>query len=628
MWLVRLITAVVLFAGLSEVGAQQLPPPAPAWQVVKTWVKEDGVYRFEARSRVVVEQCRESPESYLSFPFTQQVAQVIRLDGVVIKERGSPDLSTLYSYYGMPVVKCARIVDGEELVWNVYSSAKSFARIHDYPQVVAARLLNNFFNESLNVIAAGALPFMGITALILFWRSLSRPLLFSLSLSCIFHGFYFLSTVPGFFNIELPALTLQKFGDTSLWIGALLFFNCLRLSGLVGHWLYLTCGFTIVISCLVILTANDLDAAQVGTSVPFITSIVVMLAALGKEFQRVWRHGSNFFSLCLVVSLSVYVFSGIHDILTVEGYLSGYMFYAGGVTIGLLFYVFFVYAQIAQTYQERDYLRHNLEREVKQKTAALEQALLELKSTESELIQSAKMASLGTLAAGIAHEINNSLNFVSGSVKPLQKIVAAIEPETARAKAQKLLQVMAEGLALTFDIINSLRSYSGLNQARMRDVNLRVVVQGVLTILKSRLVPTIEVKVEIDEGLILFADAVALNQILMNLITNALDAMGEQGREGRLLLRAREESGAVVIDVRDTGPGMTSEQLERIFEPFYTTKEVGKGSGIGLHIVSSEMHKQGGEVTVRSTPGEGSCFTLRFPMGKPSLEMSTEVEAQ
>src|SRR5690606_7027692 len=126
--------------------------------------------------------------------------------------------------------------------------------------------------------------------------------------------------------------------------------------------------------------------------------------------------------------------------------------------------------------RERDYLRKNLEFEVEQKTRSLsiktselEQALATLRSTQAELIQSAKMASLGTLSAGIAHEINNSLNYVNGALAPLAALIKKAPEHAGTAKIQTLLGVMTNGLELTFSIIKSLRSYSGLNQAKLKE---------------------------------------------------------------------------------------------------------------------------------------------------------------
>src|SRR5262249_17253864 len=157
----------------------------------------------------------------------------------------------------------------------------------------------------------------------------------------------------------------------------------------------------------------------------------------------------------------------------------------------------------------------------------LEQAMGELKATQAELVQSAKLASLGTLSAGIAHEINNSLNYVNGALKPLKKLLE--REETPKEKIFTLVDAMQNGLKLTFRIIDSLRSYTNTNRQHFNEVGLRAVAENALVMLNSRISDIVRVKLDIADDIQVFGNEVSINQVFMNLISNSIDAMPHGG---------------------------------------------------------------------------------------------------
>ena len=285
---------------------------------------------------------------------------------------------------------------------------------------------------------------------------------------------------------------------------------------------------------------------------------------------------------------------------------------------GFMFYAFTVNERIVDTYIERDYLRDYLEHEVDRKTAQLEKAMNTLQLTQADLVQSAKLASLGTLAAGIAHEINNSLNYVSGAIKPIEKILRNIDLGESKVKIEALFNAASEGLSLTFSIIKSLKNYTGLNQAKFNDVSVYETLKSVEKLIHSNL-RQVELKIEVPQELRIFGNVVGLNQIFMNLIGNAVDAM--EGK-GSITIRSVETSDLTVILITDTGKGIEDGVMERIFEPFFTTKDVGKGTGLGLHIVMTEVKRHHGNISVESAPDKGTTFRLEFPRYEVSTEWS------
>jgi signal transduction histidine kinase len=265
----------------------------------------------------------------------------------------------------------------------------------------------------------------------------------------------------------------------------------------------------------------------------------------------------------------------------------------------------------------------DLEREVRRRTEALEQrnaelrdALEKLRRAQDNLIRSEKLASMGRLVSGIAHEINNPVNAVINSLGPLEEIVRQLAetPDSDTAglahSAGEMLTVVQRGAARTKAIVQALHNYSRGDDAVQREVNLARSVDDSLDLLRHRL-RDIQVKKEVDPSARILGLPGQIDQVLMNLITNAAQALGDKG--GNIRVTASVRGAQVVVTVQDDGPGIPPEVLPRIFDPFFTTKDVGEGSGLGLSIVHGIVERHGGHIDVQSTPGEGTTFVITFP---------------
>jgi signal transduction histidine kinase len=265
----------------------------------------------------------------------------------------------------------------------------------------------------------------------------------------------------------------------------------------------------------------------------------------------------------------------------------------------------------------------DLEREVRRRTEALEQrntdlreALDKLRHAQDELIRSEKLASMGRLVAGIAHEINNPVNAVINSLGPLEEILRQIrgaseDPDaTALARsAEEMLAVVQRGAARTKAIVQALHNYSRGDDAIPREVNLARSVEDSLDLLRHRL-RNVTVTKEIDPAARIVGLPGQIDQVLMNLLINAAQALGERG--GTIAIQVARAGEAVHVSVSDDGPGIPADVLPRIFDPFFTTKDVGEGSGLGLSIVHGIVERHGGHISVRSAPGLGTTFTVTF----------------
>ena len=251
----------------------------------------------------------------------------------------------------------------------------------------------------------------------------------------------------------------------------------------------------------------------------------------------------------------------------------------------------------------------------------LERANRELKEAQSQLVQSAKMASLGQLVAGIAHEINNPLSFVlshHGTVeRALSELAGEVEPQlagAARARWDKALRRLADtrqGLERIGELVLKLRTFSRLDEGEHKYVKIEESIESVLALLQHRMRERIVVHRRYGPVKVVPCYPGPLNQVLMNLLANAIDAIAG---EGEITIATGEADGMFFVSVADTGEGIPEHARERIFEPFFTTKPVGEGTGLGLSISYGIVRRHGGAIEVKSERGRGTEMIVRIPL--------------
>lgn len=266
----------------------------------------------------------------------------------------------------------------------------------------------------------------------------------------------------------------------------------------------------------------------------------------------------------------------------------------------------------------RGYREANLE--LRKLNVELVAANAELQTKQVQLIQSAKMASLGELVAGIAHEINNPLAFVLSHLKTVDSILKRIEetPDEAQgregkdlmARARDRITQAAVGADRIRDLVLKLRTFSRLDEGERKTVSMRESVMSVLTILEHRLEDRIAVRTTLGEPDVIECFPSLLNQAIMNLVANAIDAI--EGR-GTIWISSGIQGSTYALSVADDGPGIPAELRERVLEPFFTTKPVGQGTGLGLSITHSIAQKHAGALELSSRDGGGTVATIRFP---------------
>ena len=253
---------------------------------------------------------------------------------------------------------------------------------------------------------------------------------------------------------------------------------------------------------------------------------------------------------------------------------------------------------------------HAVEEEINTLFRAFQRMNLELQTRQRQLVQSEKLAALGTLLAGVAHELNNPLSNISTSI---QILAEEIEEGELGFKKNLIGQIDAQADKAR-DIVRSLLEFSRVKEFRKEPVLLRGLVEETVRLLRGQVSGEATVAVEVPQDIVIVADKQRMQQVFLNLIKNALDAVGA---EGHVWVNAQRTSAPgeplIEIVVEDDGPGMAPEVVRKIFDPFFTTKDVGKGSGLGLFVVYDIIESHGGHITVDSRPGNGTAFVIWLP---------------
>lgn len=288
--------------------------------------------------------------------------------------------------------------------------------------------------------------------------------------------------------------------------------------------------------------------------------------------------------------------------------------------------------------------------EMQEQAKELKQAFEQLKSTQAQLIQTEKMSGLGQMVAGVAHEINNPVNFIHANITPanvyiqdllgllqlyeqyypepveeIQEEITAIDLDFIKEDLPKLLQSMKEGTRRIREIILSLRNFSRLDEAEFKKIDIHEGIDSTLMILHHRLkakpsCPEIQVTKEYNQIPLVECYPSQLNQVLMNILVNAIDVVETITNPCIHIRTQLINNNWVGIHIQDNGSGIDQENLAKLFDPFFTTKDIGKGTGLGLSIsYQIVVDKHGGKLLCESVPGQGTEFIIQLPILQAQL---------
>ena len=285
--------------------------------------------------------------------------------------------------------------------------------------------------------------------------------------------------------------------------------------------------------------------------------------------------------------------------------------------------------------------RKKIENEIRAKNEELEKNLARIKEMHIQLVMSEKMASLGEITAGVAHEIKNPLNFITGTIEPLKRDISdllevlekyesviadldlqeafyevdnfksEIEFDFLLSEIHKLMEGISEGSNRTKEIVKSLGSFSRKGDDKFVMHNIHEGIDSTLILLGNKIKNKITIHKEYGDTPEIECLPDRLNQVFMNILSNAIQAIDENGE---IFIKTKSEGSNVIIQIRDSGKGMTDEVQKRVFEPFYTTKGMGKGTGLGLSISYSIVEQHNGKIDISSEPSKGTEFIITLPV--------------
>jgi PAS domain S-box-containing protein len=285
--------------------------------------------------------------------------------------------------------------------------------------------------------------------------------------------------------------------------------------------------------------------------------------------------------------------------------------------------------------------RKKIENEIRAKNEELEKNLARIKEMHIQLVMSEKMASLGEITAGVAHEIKNPLNFITGTIEPLKRDISdllevlekyesviadldlqeafyevdnfksEIEFDFLLSEIHKLMEGISEGSNRTKEIVKSLGSFSRKGDDKFVMHNIHEGIDSTLILLGNKIKNKITIHKEYGDTPEIECLPDRLNQVFMNILSNAIQAIDENGE---IFIKTKSEGSNIIIQIRDSGKGMTDEVQKRVFEPFYTTKGMGKGTGLGLSISYSIVEQHNGKIDISSEPSKGTEFIITLPV--------------
>lgn len=470
---------------------------------------------------------------------------------------------------------------------------------------------------------------------------LSSIMVFSTTSGHVFH--YILPNHPylGRMLIELGSAFLAVFA-------ALFALNFLKIKE-YSKWLAKILQFMVAVGLLSVPLMFLIDVIIIQAILYNLLSLLIPVLLISGIVS--YRRGNRYAGFYIIAWLG-YMIGGILILFRDQSILPFNFLTTHGVEIGSAMEVILLSLALSKRYQlfkkEKEEAtlyalkvtkeaNENLEQKVHERTIKLEETLTNLKETQVELVQAEKMASLGQLTAGVAHEINNPINFISGSISPLRRDIndlvqvitqyESLIPEDKKSQVEQikkntdyifaikeidtLLSGIQGGTDRTAEIVKNLRSFTRLDEQDKKKVDIHEGLNATLSILSDRLGNRITI--DKDYGVLpeVYCSARNINQVFEIVLMNAIQSINGLGL---ISIKTYVKENSICISISDSGVGIPSTNMNKIFEPFFTTRDVGGGKGLGLSTAYSIIHQHNGSIEVESEVGKGSTFIISLPV--------------
>lgn len=567
------------------------------WEISNLWSKNDqNIYTTTANSTEIVELCKKNPTGYLDFPVIMQGAQEVYLDEVKIGHLNSADFKHVELYYGSPTLKCEDIVMGTNLEWRAFSYASSFSHFNYLPRISKHFPIWKVFSESLNpLVVGGLLAFLFLVLFIFYGKNDEKKgLAPTLFFSILFLSIYFVCTTPAVFHLDIPMIYLHKYGDTSLWVGTLLFLIALSYEHLVGKSLIYLNFVIVSISLFLILTGKNGTEIQNGTNIPFFSVLPTFAYCTIRQGIATFKN-FNRMKLYQFLSLFVYTFSTINDALVINGLISGVMLYSLGVFFGVCFFMLAINERILATYVERDHYRLELENSYQEKL---------------KMIQDNAVAhTIANTVQMIAHDLKKPFAMVKLLVNQISS--GNISPDLGKRLSEHIesTNLYVDGLLSDILIAGSQKTnrlepvcLHSLASEIWKEINITDSINKHAFVLR------------IDHQGKLFVDSLKLRRLLSNLLNNALKAVNSTSETIWIHSSSTVQNGRDMaqIVVGNSNSYIPQKEQTKIFERFQGKDP--QGSGLGLAICQEIVHAHGGTISCQSDPLKGTEFIFTLPV--------------
>ena len=600
-------------------GVESIPNQTNDWEILQAWEKmESGYYIFSAKNYDIANRCKQNPSYYIKFPAVIHSSTKIIFNDTILAITSSPDFKHTKGFYGIIVIPCHQLSQQKGVLrWEVISYTQYFTRFQYFPQISQGYPFHNFFNETFHGIAAGILLVHCALCLILFQGKITPAKIKALFFSNFFSSIYFIGTIAGFFGLNISMLTAHKMADSGGWLGLLFFYRFLYLEQLLPRWMFTIYQISIWLALGIILASTTGDSVQLGTTIPFLFTIIINGYAMLKIVRDGMVESQKY--LLRFIGLFLAFIGYANDIFVVVGMLDFVPILPIGIVGSYFFILLSVDEKINKTYTERDNLKILAQK--------LEESNENLKATQNELVKSEKMAALGRAVGRVAHELNTPIYGIRNSSQLMKKLTEKIlvvldsnEKDSIkdqlvkyRGNLEKMLNVILVSASRAAELVANFKKIS-IDQINPRKKDFKLlgyIRESVVGMEHTLHRKKIAVNYEGDDPA-LFHDPSLFHQITQNLIANIDVYAYKDG--GEIDIFVREGENDIEIRFTDYGAGIPQENLSKIFDPFFTTGGGLGGTGLGLNIVYRIVTSQlGGKIVCHSKPGEGSTFIVTIP---------------